>query len=110
MSKWIFKSACPACPDDNIPSTWTRKKCGHRTYIWEDCDIGCPDCLDYNFILDNKFTCSNHSNEPKDPNIYALLRCIAVVAQMVSIPYPTFKKMEKKIEEAGKQRGIKMDF
>ena len=69
-----------------------------------------PDCSDYNFILDNKFTCSNHSNEPKDPNIYALLRCIAVVAQMVSIPYPTFKKMEKKIEEAGKQRGIKMDF
>ena len=69
-----------------------------------------PDCSDYNFILDNKFTCSNHSNESKDPNIYALLRCIAVVAQMVSIPYPTFKKMEKKIEEAGKQRGIKMDF
>lgn len=110
MSKWIFKSSCPACPDDDIPSTWTRVRCGHKTYIWDDCDIGCPECFDYSFILDNKFICSNHSTESREPNIQALLRCIAVVAQMVHIPYLTFKKMEKKIEEEGRKRGLNIDY
>lgn len=110
MPRWIFKSSCPACPDDNIPSTWTRVSCGHKVYIWDDCDLGCLECGGYLFILDNKFICSNHSTEAKDPNIQAVLRCIAVVAQMVEIPYATFKKMEKKIEQAGLDRGLDLGY
>ena len=114
MPRWIFKSPCPACPPggNNTPSTWTRVSCGHTVYIWDDCDIGCPDCSSYSHIFNHRFICSNHSIEAGKTNIrYCIyvLRCMSVIAQINDIPYKTFKKMEKAIEEEGRRRGLPVD-
>jgi hypothetical protein len=111
MTKWIFKCPCPCCPPggNNTTRTWTRTKCGHTLYIWDDGDIGCPDCSSYSFILDNTFTCSNHPNDARSPNIQYLLRYISVIAQVVDMPYKKFKTLQKKIEEEGRKRGLPVD-
>ena len=108
MSKWVFKSPCPACPPgpNNTASSWTRVSCGHTVYIWDDCDLGCPSCGSYSHILNNRFICSNHSTEARAPNIQYILRCTSVIAQMSDIPYKVFKKMEKAIEDEGRRRGF----
>ena len=113
MSKWVFKSPCPACPPgpNNTPSTWTRVSCGHTVYIWDDCDLGCPSCGSYSHILNNRFMCENHKIEEKWPNIQYLYisRCIAVMAQMSEIPYKVFRKLEKAIEDERRKRGLPID-
>ena len=111
MSKWVFRSPCPACPPGgkNTPSTWTRVSCGHTVYIWDDCDLGCPSCGSHTHILNNRFMCENHKTEAREPNIQYVLRCIAVISQMGEIPYRVFKKMEKLIEDEGRRRGLPID-
>ena len=109
--KWIFKSPCPCCPPggNNTPQTWKSNKCGHTLYIWDDGDIGCPDCGSYSFVLDNTFSCNNHPNEQKNPNIQYILRCTCVISQQSEIPYKTFRKIVKIIEEEGRKRGLPVD-
>ena len=109
--KWIFKSPCPCCPPggNNTPQTWKNNKCGHTLYIWDDGNIGCPDCGSYSFILDNTFSCNNHPNEQKNPNIQYILRCTCVITQQSEIPYKTFRKILKIIIEEGRKRGLPVD-
>ena len=111
MPKYILKCPCPCCPPggNNTARTWSRTECGHTLYILDDGDVGCPECNFYSSIFDSTFTCCNHPNDARKPNIQYLLRCTAVIAQLAEMPYKTFKNIEKKIEEEVRKRGFIVD-
>lgn len=108
MTKWLFNTSCPACSNQS-KSQWVHKDCNGNIYIYEDGDLQCDYCSKSGFILDWKFACENHRSEYREPNIHSVLRAIATILQMNSIPYTTFKKMEKKIEEEAKKKGIQVE-
>lgn len=110
MPKYLFESCCPHCgPAKSSVSTWEHHNCGGTLYIWDDCDIQCGSCSKYKNILDWKFSCWNHWGEFLEPNIQCVIRSISSIAQMSNIPYKIFEKMEKKIKEEGRRRGLNLD-
>ena len=56
MSKYLFKTKCPACGDREI-FTWCHdpKNCGGARYIDEDLYLHCNKCNDKTFLFNSPF-------------------------------------------------------
>ena len=81
MAKFLFKSNCPICFDEEIHQ-WTHSDCGGNRYIDENCYLICEKCDNKIFILDTYFTCNNHRNSQK-PDVYDI---ICIIKSIVNIP------------------------
>lgn len=105
MIKWLFDTFCPACGKGET-STWTHRDCGGDLYIWYDGDLQCDKCRTFRFILDWRFACDYHKGDFQSARIQSVLRAISTVAQMSQIPFEAYEKLEEKIKNEAKTRGL----
>ena len=93
MSKYLFKTICPACHDQEIIS-WCHdaKKCGGNRYIDEDLYLHCNKCNDKTFLFNvPSFDCGKH--DPRKPEKYRFLAALQILQKTSDIPDDIFKKM-----------------
>ena len=94
MSKYLFKTICPACGDSEIIS-WCHdpEKCGGARYIDEDLYLHCNKCNDKTFLFNATFDCGKHDS--RKPTHMNYLAALAISHIPVGI-------LEKMIEKAKK--------
>ena len=96
MSKYLFKTICPACRDKEIIS-WCHdtKKCGGARYIDEDLYLHCNKCNDKTFLFDGTFNCNKHdSRKPSKENVRRALSFLQISSD---IPDDIFEEMVYKV-------------
>ena len=92
MSKYLFKTKCPACFDREIIS-WCHnpQKCGGARYIDEDLYLHCNKCNDKTFLFNLTFDCGKH--DFRKPEIYHFLAALEILRETSDIPVPILTKM-----------------
>ena len=95
MSKYLFKTICPACGDSEIIS-WCHdpKKCGGARYIDEDLYLHCNKCNDKTFLFNTTFDCGKHDS--RKPNKVHVLEYLTFLHFSSDIPKDILKKMTTK--------------
>ena len=95
MSKYLFKTKCPACGDSEIIS-WCHdtKKCGGARYIDEDLYLHCNKCNDKTFLFNTTFNCGKHDS--RKPIFQQFLAALAFLRESSDIPKDISTKMVKK--------------
>ena len=95
MSKYLFKTKCPACDDSEIIS-WCHdaKKCGGARYIDEDLYLHCNKCNDKTFLFNATFNCGKHDS--RKPIFQYIFSALAILQQTSDVPVGILKKMIKK--------------
>ena len=85
MSKYLFKTICPACGDSEIIS-WCHdpKKCGGARYIDEDLYLHCNKCNDKTFLFNDTFNCGKH--DFRKPENHHFLAALAILRQISDVP------------------------
>ena len=85
MSKYLFKTICPACGDSEIIS-WCHdpKKCGGARYIDEDLYLHCNKCNDKTFLFNDTFNCGKH--DFRKPENHHFLAALAILRQTSDVP------------------------
>ena len=93
MSKYLFRTKCPACGDYKIIS-WCHdpKKCGGARYIDEDLYLHCNKCNDETFLFNNTFDCGKHDS--RKPSREHVIEALGVLIS--DIPKDIYWKMQKK--------------
>ena len=95
MSKYLFKTKCPACRNMEIIS-WCHdaKKCGGDRYIDEDLYLHCNKCNDKTFLFNATFDCGKHdSRMPEYQQIFAALE---ILHDSSDIPEDIIEEMVEK--------------
>ena len=95
MAKFLFKSICPICFEDDVME-WTHSDCGGRRYIDENLYLICEKCSDRTFILDAYFTCNNH-NKSEKPDKYGMIEIITCIRNFPDMNCQTRRKMRSKL-------------
>ena len=92
MSKYLFKTKCPACVDREIIS-WCHnpQKCGGARYIDEDLYLHCNKCNDKTFLFNITFDCGKH--DPRKPIYTHFLAALAILQKSSDIPEDIFDEM-----------------
>ena len=92
MSKYLFKTICPACGDKEIIS-WCHdtKKCGGARYIDEDLYLHCNKCNDKTFLFNSTFNCGKHDS--RKPGKCQFLAALTILQETSDIPFCILKKM-----------------
>ena len=95
MSKYLFKTFCPACNEGKITS-WCHdsKTCGGDYYIDEDLYLHCDKCNHKIFIFNTTFDCGKH--DLRKPIYQHYLAALAILQQTSDVPVGILKKMIKK--------------
>ena len=93
MSKYLFKTICPACGDSEIIS-WCHTKCGGARYIDEDLYLHCNKCNDKTFLFNLTFNCGKHDS--RKPSRQHVLEYLTVLHYSSDIPKDIYWKMQKK--------------
>ena len=95
MSKYLLKTKCPACEDEEI-KTWRHnsEKCGGAYYIDEDLYLHCNKCNDKTFFFRLSFDCGKH--DLRKPIYQHYLAALAILQQTSDVPVGILKKMIKK--------------
>ena len=95
MSKYLFKTICPACRDKEIIS-WCHdtKKCGGARYIDEDLYLHCNKCNDKTFLFDGAFNCNKHDS--RKPSKMHVRRALTLLQISSDIPDDIFEEMLNK--------------
>ena len=95
MSKYLFKTKCPACEDEEI-KTWCHnsEKCGGAYYIDEDLYLHCNKCNDKTFLFNTTFDCGKHDS--RKPSRQHVLEYLTVLHFSSDIPKDILKKMTNK--------------
>ena len=95
MSKYLFKTICPACNDKEIIS-WCHnsKTCGGARYIDEDLYLHCDKCNDKTFIFNIEFNCGKH--DYRKPDSYNVIKALSYLGTFQEVPDDIMKKMMKK--------------
>ena len=85
MSKYLFKTKCPACFDREIIS-WCHapKKCGGARYIDEDLYLHCNKCNDKTFLFNATFDCGKHDS--RKPEFHLFLDALTILQTTSDIP------------------------
>ena len=93
MSKYLFRTKCPACGDYKIIS-WCHdpKKCGGARYIDEDLYLHCNKCNDETFLFNNTFDCGKHDS--RKPSMEHVIEALGVLIS--DIPKDIYCKMQEK--------------
>ena len=92
MSKYLFKTRCPACIDKEIIS-WCHdtKKCGGARYIDEDLYLHCNKCNDKTFLFNLTFNCGKH--DLRKPIFQEFLAALSILRETSDIPARILRKM-----------------
>ena len=92
MSKYLFKTICPACGDSEIIS-WCHdpKNCGGARYIDEDLYLHCNKCNDKTFLFDGTFNCNKHDS--RKPELGPFLEALTILGETSDIPNRILRKM-----------------
>ena len=95
MSKYLFRTKCPACGECEIIS-WCHdtKKCGGARYIDEDLYLHCNKCNDKTFLFNTTFDCGKHDS--RKPIFQQFLAALSILQTSSDIPRDILKKMAKK--------------
>ena len=95
MSKYLFKTICPACGDSEIIS-WCHdpKNCGGARYIDEDLYLHCNKCNDKTFLFNATFDCGKHDS--RKPEICHFLASLHILRETSDIPNLILHKMVAK--------------
>ena len=90
MSKYLFRTFCPACNNGEIIS-WCHnsKTCGGDRYIDEDLYLHCDKCNDKTFIFNSTFNCDKHNS--RKPDYFSVFRALSFLLQ--EVPKDIRKKM-----------------
>ena len=106
MSKYLFKTKCPACGDGEITS-WCHnsEKCGGVRYIDEDLYLHCNKCNDKTFIFNLTFNCGKH--DPRKPIWLHFLEALAILLKTSDIPDDIFDKMFDKARDYRRLTNLK---
>ena len=96
MSKYLFRTKCPACGDYKIIS-WCHdpKKCGGARYIDEDLYLHCNKCNDKTFLFDGTFNCNKHDS--RKPSEVHVARALTFLKISSDIPDDIFEEMLDKV-------------
>ena len=95
MSKYLFKTKCPACFDGEIMS-WCHdsKKCGGARYIDKDLYLHCNKCNDKIFVFNSTFDCGKHDS--RKPEFHLLLDALMFLEKTSDIPpYILYEMIDK---------------
>ena len=97
MSKYLFKTKCPACEECEIIS-WCHdtKKCGGARYIDEDLYLHCNKCNDKTFLFNETFDCGKHDS--RKPSKEHVVTAISILQKISDVPINIFVKM---LDKAG---------
>ena len=92
MSKYLFKTFCPACNDEKIIS-WCHdsKTCGGDRYIDEYLYLHCDKCNDETFIFNTTFNCGKHDS--RKPDYFSVFRALRYLGTMQNVPKDIMRKM-----------------
>ena len=92
MSKYLFKTICPACGDKEIIS-WCHdtKKCGGARYIDEDLYLHCNKCNDKTFLFNATFDCGKHDS--RKPSMLDVMKALTFLQISSDIPEDIFDEM-----------------
>ena len=92
MSKYLFKTICPACGDSEIIS-WCHdpKNCGGARYIDEDLYLHCNKCNDKTFLFNATFDCGKHDS--RKPELGPFLEALTILRETSDIPNRILRKM-----------------
>jgi len=92
MSKYLFKTICPACGDSEIIS-WCHdpKNCGGARYIDEDLYLHCNKCNDKTFLFDGTFSCNKHDS--RKPSMVHVMKALTFLQISSDIPEDIFDEM-----------------
>ena len=95
MSKYLFRTFCPACNNGEIIS-WCHnsKTCGGARYIDEDLYLHCDKCNDKTFIFNTEFNCGKH--DFRKPDSYNVFNALSYLGTFQGVPGDIMKKMMKK--------------
>ena len=95
MSKYLFKTICPACGANEIIS-WCHnpEKCGGDRYIDDDLYLHCNKCNDKTFLFNKTFDCGKH--DPRKPSMVHVMEALAFLQTSSDIPDGILKKMLNK--------------
>ena len=95
MSKYLFKTKCPACGDGEITS-WCHnsEKCGGVRYIDEDLYLHCNKCNDKTFLFNVRFNCGIHNF--REPDRMEVMRMLRILGEFSDIPHDILEKMIRK--------------
>ena len=96
MSKYLFKTKCPACDDSEIIS-WCHnsEKCGGARYIDEDLYLHCNKCNDKTFLFNSTFQCGKHYFQY--PNRMHVMRALLILKEYSDVPEDILFEMLDKI-------------
>ena len=106
MSKYLFKTKCPACGDGEITS-WCHnsEKCGGVRYIDEDLYLHCNKCNDKTFLFNITFDCGKH--DPRKPIWLHFLEALAILQKSSDIPEDIFDEMFDKARDYRRLTNLK---
>ena len=92
MSKYLFKTKCPACSDREIIS-WRHdiKKCGGDRYIDEDLYLHCNKCNNKTFLFNGRFNCGKHDS--REPFKIHAMRALANLEGSSDVPEDIINEM-----------------
>ena len=95
MSKYLFKTKCPACEDEEI-KTWCHnsEKCGGAYYIDEDLYLHCNKCNDKTFLFNIRFNCGKHDH--RKPSMFYVMEALTFLNTSSDIPDGILKKILNK--------------
>ena len=95
MSKYLFKTVCPACSDKEIIS-WCHdtKKCGGARYIDEDLYLHCNKCNDKTFLFNATFDCGKHDS--RKPIYQRIFSALGILQKSSDIPDDILVEMSEK--------------
>ena len=98
MAKFLFRSYCPICFEDDIIQ-WKHINCGGRIFIDENLDLICEKCGYRTFILNSPFVCNknNHTKEEK-PDVFSIIAILSYINNIPGLDGPTRVKMRSKLK------------
>ena len=86
MSKYLFKTVCPAC-GSCPPRVWCHnsEKCGGERYIDKDLYLHCNKCNDKTLLFNATFKCEEH-DDFREPNAQRLIRTLLLLNEYSNLP------------------------
>ena len=88
MSRYRFKSKCPACTNNDI-ITWHHVGCpySYEEYIYQSGYVEC-ECGKGSNIIFRKFNCGKHHNDEYLPFLKSRIYCILAIAGTMNDDIP----------------------
>ena len=106
MSKYLFKTKCPACFDREIIS-WCHnpQKCGGARYIDEDLYLHCNKCNDKTFLFNATFDCGKHDS--RKPIYQGIFSALAILQETSDLPDDILEEMSFKAHDYRRLTNLK---